>query len=189
LVLAAVLVVIVALMTTPVPLSRQEAAAPADRETKASGSSPTARSGLDASAPVNLRPATQAEMPAESKEVLLAEIHAAAITYDPTNLHTLAPHLDSPDAEIRAAAADGIVLLGASAGSHVLKRAAMRAKNSREAVDWQSKAEYLELPPVSLFSPEKIRALREAQASQVVRPAPRPQGSPRGSAIPTFNNQ
>jgi hypothetical protein len=175
-----------ALLLTSAPIERRlQASSAAGLETGQIKTPPASPSGLPNSKPAILQPVTTRELPADDKEVLLADIQAAAITYDPASLPTLAGYLDSADAEVRAAAADGIVLLGDGSGAGFLRQAAKRARNKAEAADWQAKADYLDLPPVSLFSPEKIRALREAHHSQAVRDSGRATGGlPRGSAIP-----
>jgi len=99
------------------------------------------------------------------KETVLSSIHSAAITYDPASLPQISPFLSSPDPEIRAAAIDGIMLLGDAAGSPLLRQAAAQTGNPAEAADLRAKADYLELPPAKLLTPEKIKLLKERNAA------------------------
>ncbi len=104
-------------------------------------------------------------LPADKQEVLSA-MNEAAITYDPASLPVIAPHLKSPDPEIRAAAVDAIVVLGDAAGSTLLRQAAKSARSREEASDLQQKADYLELPPATPEFLKEMRALREQRAAR-----------------------
>lgn len=100
-----------------------------------------------------------------SKEESVAAIHAAAITYDPAFLANIAPHLNSPDPDVRAAAAEGIVVLGDSAGSALLRQAAKTARSGEEAAELREKADYLELPSATPDLLRKMKALNGRRAA------------------------
>jgi hypothetical protein len=140
------------------------------------------------------RPATSAPVsggsyapPSEDKEStaeILSLLEEASFTYDPASLKDIRPYLSSSDPIVRQAALDAVVTLGDRAGAEVLREAAKKARDASEAADLRAKADYLELPPASLFSPEKIQALRSGQAvKQQPQARPRPVGIPRGNAI------
>jgi len=111
-------------------------------------------------------PATKIQTAPADKESLLAAINEAAITYDPASLPIIAPHLKSPDPEIRAAAVDAVVVLGDAAGASLLRQAAKTARSSEEAADLRQKADYLELPPATPEFLKEMKALREQRAAQ-----------------------
>ena len=121
-------------------------------------------------------------LPADKQEVLMA-MNEAAITYDPASLPVIAPHLKSTDPEIRAAAADAIIVLGDAAGSSLLRQAAKTARTREEADDLQQKADYLELPPATPEFLKQMRALREQRAAQRQATIPPGQASPQGSRV------
>lgn len=103
----------------------------------------------------------------------MVSIHEAAITYDSASLPTIAQYLTSPDAEVRNAAIDGIMLLGDAAGAPLLRQAALSTGNQLEAAELRAKADYLELPPAKLMTPEKIKMLRERNAAKKNPPPPK----------------
>jgi hypothetical protein len=76
----------------------------------------------------------------------LEAINQAAITYSADQLPAIAPYLNSPDPELRAAALDGVVLLGNAAGAKLLRNAASNLTDPAEIVKFREKADYLELP-------------------------------------------
>jgi len=100
----------------------------------------------------------------DDKEAIFTAIHEAAITYDAGSLSLISPHLSSSDAEVRAAAVDGIMLLGDAAGAPLLRKAADQARNAAEEADLRAKADYLELPPAKLLGEGQIQALRARRA-------------------------
>ena len=121
----------------------------------------------DAAAPPPSEPVASPVVAAEAggKDAILAAIQEAAITYDPTSLPAIAPHLGSQDPVVRAAAVDGIMLLGDAAGAPLLRRAADRSANAAESASLKAKAAYLELPPGKLLTPKKLEALRTRKAA------------------------
>ncbi|WP_345738412.1 HEAT repeat domain-containing protein [Prosthecobacter algae] len=80
------------------------------------------------------------------REVLLEAINDVAITYDPVELPKIKPYLLHPDAEVRKAALDGMVVLGDAAASPMLRDAARQVTSTKEAIELMQAAEYLELP-------------------------------------------
>jgi hypothetical protein len=88
---------------------------------------------------------------APDRELVLTSIHEAAITYDPAVLGDIVRHLGSPDPEVRAAASEGVILLGDSSGAPFLREAARKARDPAESADLAAKGDYLELPPAKLL--------------------------------------
>lgn len=82
----------------------------------------------------------------EEKEQRLDAIQTAATTYAPEGIRDIKPFLLDPDPEIRAAAKDGLVVLGESGGAVALRAAAKQLKDPREAAVYLDTADYLELP-------------------------------------------
>ena len=117
------------------------------------------------------------------KEQVMASMHDAAITYDPASLPAIAQHLSSPDAEVRTAAAEAVVLLGDSAGAKFLHEAAKKARSTAEAADLKAKADYLDLPTANLLTKEQLEKLRlrKAQGQLARKQADKP---PRRLQIP-----
>ncbi len=113
-------------------------------------------------------PALTAPLTLESAErqTILETIHLASISYDAVELPRIQPFLSHLDPEVRAAALNGIVVLGHSAGAPLLREAAKRAGTPQEAVELLSKAEYLELPSAPIR-----RRLKKAGTGTV--PAPK----------------
>ncbi len=113
-------------------------------------------------------PALAAPLRLESAErqTILETIHLASISYDAVELPRIQPFLSHLDPEVRAAALNGIVVLGHSAGAPLLREAAKRAGTPQEAVELLSKAEYLELPSAPIR-----RRLKKAGTGTV--PAPK----------------
>jgi len=91
----------------------------------------------------------------EQKFALLDALHEAASTYSPEGIPLIEPSLYSSDRQIREAAADAMVVLGETEGAKVLRKAAAKARDPREAVALIERAEYLELPPGRLLLREK----------------------------------
>ncbi|MEQ1748031.1 MAG: hypothetical protein ABL974_01305 [Prosthecobacter sp.] len=81
-----------------------------------------------------------------ARQTIMETIQTASISYDPIELPRIQPFLSHPDPEVRAAALNGIVMLGHAAGAPLLREAAKRAATPQEAVELLSKADYLELP-------------------------------------------
>jgi len=121
----------------------------------------TRLTGPAMAAPEVQRPeANFAEVGLADKTSILSALEEAAITYDAAQLPVIAPHLTSPDAEVRAAAVEAVMLLGDSSGARLLRQAAAQARSGEEAAQLRAKADYLDLPPASLFTPEDAAAIR-----------------------------
>jgi hypothetical protein len=120
----------------------------------------------------------------ESADEIISRLQEASFTYDAAALKDIQPHLVSSDPAVRQAALDAVVTLGDPAGAKVLREAAGKTRNAAEAAELRAKADYLELPPASLLSPEKIRALRAAHQAQPTKARPSlPAGVSRGSSL------
>lgn len=94
----------------------------------------------------------------ESEETARTKIETLMVAYDASALPGLAEYLAHPLAEVRAMARDGVVQLGAEEGAPLLRAAADKAKDPREAVALLDAADFLDLPP--------------AEPSRRARPAP-----------------
>jgi len=90
--------------------------------------------------------------PDSSSETILSVIEDASISYSASELPKIQPYLLHPDPAIRAAALQGMLVLGDAAASPMLRAAAKETTNPREAVALMDAADYLELPsaPIKL---------------------------------------
>jgi hypothetical protein len=105
-----------------------------------------------ASLPAFLPPAASHHSTLESaaKQGILEAIHTASISYDPAELPRIQPFLTHPDPEVRAAALNGMIVLGHASGAPLLRDAAKRTANPLEAAELLKKADYLELPSMPI---------------------------------------
>lgn len=87
---------------------------------------------------------------AESKQTILEKIHEASITYDPAQLPAIRGYLVHPEAEIREAAVNGMIVLGDASAGPMLREAAKLAPTAKEAVVMEEAADYVELPSANL---------------------------------------
>lgn len=146
----------------PSPAQRVESASPsASQSSAAASTAPVAKPAVGVGG---------APAPAQSVPQILEAIQEASISYDAKELPKIQPHLIHPDAEVRAAALDGVLVLGDAAGAPLLRQAASTLKDPREAVKYLDAAEYLELPSGSLLagkkkagSPAKDEAKKDGQ--------------------------
>lgn len=86
---------------------------------------------------------------------ILEAIQEASISYEARELPKIQPYLIHPEAEVRAAALNGVLVLGDAAGAPLLRQAASTLKDPREAVKYLEAADYLELPSGSLLAGKK----------------------------------
>ncbi len=91
----------------------------------------------------------------EQRTAILGKIEEASVTYDPKGLPLIEPYLLHPDPEVRAAALNGMIVLGEAGASSMLREAAKKAPTPKEAVALTEAADYLELPPGSLIPEER----------------------------------
>lgn len=77
---------------------------------------------------------------------ILEAINDYASTYDPKELVHIEPYLLHSDPQVRNAAIDGMVTLGDSSASVMLKKASEKAPTTSDAIAMLQAAEYLELP-------------------------------------------
>lgn len=108
----------------------------------------------------------------KQRDELLAEIEQISVTYDAKELPKLDPYLLHPDAEVRKAAMNGMVVLGDSAAAPLLRKAAEMAPTPQEAVALTEAAEFMELPE-GTFVP-KERTKEGTRKPLDGKPAPRP---------------
>lgn len=81
-----------------------------------------------------------------AREVVLEAIEDAMTTYSPEGFPVLTPLLAHPDREVREAAIEGIVQIGEPSGAAILRAAAKKARDPRDAEDMLEAAKFLELP-------------------------------------------
>ncbi len=99
----------------------------------------------------------------------LTRIDDLAVTYDAREVPALAAFLTHDSAEVRAAAIDGLLRLGAKEAAEPLRAAAAKTKDPREAVALLDAAAYLELPPMPASMRSKLKA---AKTTATPSPAP-----------------
>ena len=146
----------------------------AARKTEGSRSTP---------APAPAKPgdsATAAKLSDEGRAAILTDIEQASVTYDAKALPQIEPYLLHPDPEIRAAAMNGMVILGDAAAGPLLRKAAESAPTPKEAVALNEAADYVELPAGTFVPKERTapgtRKPLEGKPGERSRPklAPRP---------------
>jgi hypothetical protein len=103
-------------------------------------------------------------------EELINELEEAATSYDAEELPLLEAYLYDPDPEIREAALDGMLTLGAAEASPVLRKAAENAYSPHEAVAMLEAADYLELPSGTLPPIDKAALGTKRQKSTNLKP-------------------
>jgi hypothetical protein len=110
----------------------------------------------------------------EQRKEILGKIEEAAVTYDPKGLPLLEPYLLHPDPEIRAAALNGMIVLGEAGAAPMLRDAAKKAPTPKEAVALTEAADYLELPSGSFVPAERTaegtRLPNSGEAGKRTRP-------------------
>ena len=92
---------------------------------------------------------TSTNLSPEQKELKVAQLLKYATSYDPTTLPLIEPSLYSTDSEVRGAALNAVVILGAQEGGVILRKAAAASKDPNEASELLAKADYLELPSLT----------------------------------------
>lgn len=105
---------------------------------------------------------------------ILDAIQQAAISYDAKELPKIQPFLIHTDPEVRAAALEGVLILGDAAGSPLLRQAASTLKDPREAVKYLEAADYLELPSGSLLAGKKKASGTTSKAATPSKGEPSP---------------
>ncbi len=88
----------------------------------------------------------------------LTRIEDLSVTYDAREVPALAAFLAHEATEVRAAAIDGLIRLGAKEAAEPLRAAAGKTKDPREAVAMLDAAVYLELPPMPASMRSKLNA-------------------------------
>lgn len=88
--------------------------------------------------------------PTKKKEFIIFKIDEASTTYDAAYLPVIKPYLLNADPEIRAEAVNGMLILGDSAASPMLREAAKQMTNAEDIKAMLEAAEFLELPRANL---------------------------------------
>jgi hypothetical protein len=91
----------------------------------------------------------------ERRAAIFNEIEQASVTYDAKALPQIEPYLLHPDPEVRAAAMNGMIVLGDSAAAPLLRAAAEKAPTAKEAVALGDAADYMELPAGTFVPKER----------------------------------
>ena len=92
----------------------------------------------------------------QAREATIEQMHDAATTYDKAQLPVIQPYLVDPDPELRAAAADCMVILGDASAGPMLREAAKKVSSAQEAKDLEKKADYVELPSIDVKKSAKL---------------------------------
>ena len=92
----------------------------------------------------------------QAREAAIDQMHDAATTYDKAQLSVIQPYLIDPDPELRAAAADCMIILGDASAGPMLREAAKKVNSAHEAKDLEKKADYVELPPIDIKKSAKL---------------------------------
>ncbi len=118
---------------------------------------PTEKPKLPAAPKVTPPPASPEAAAAivQAREVAIDQMHDAAVTYDKAQLPVIQPYLVDPDPELRAAAADCMIILGDASAGPMLREAAKKVDSAQEAKDLEKKADYVELPPIDIKKASK----------------------------------
>ncbi len=101
------------------------------------------------------RPQSSPTPSQSEKERILEQVHEAAVTYDPASLPMIAPHLNSPDPDVRMEAMNAVVTLGDAAGAPLLRAQAVKETDEARKSELLRLANWLELPPAKLVLPKK----------------------------------
>jgi HEAT repeats len=117
--------------------------------------------------------ATASTTKEQKREVALEAMHAAVVTYDPNSLPLISPYLNDEDEAVRAEALNGMLQMGEAAAAPLLRAAADKARNPREALAMLDAADFLELPSVPVS-----RLLRKKGDGAKAVPPHSPKGIP-----------
>jgi hypothetical protein len=163
----------------PTPPSTQQMQSPTEMESSkvsppSSPSSPI-RTEISKQSPA---PIVQTEVrKAESHQEALEQMHEASITYDKAQLKVIQPYLTHPDAELRSAAINAMVVLGDASAGPLLREASKNASSPREAVAMEEAADYVELPSADFKAlleelknqPKKPKTVPETDKKSIIR--------------------
>jgi hypothetical protein len=150
-------------------LFRPSAPAPAASDAPSSILSPTAAvpdapppspaSETPANAPTPPpRPDSAAPLaPPASSDADLTRIESAVVSGEATSLSTLAPYLTHADPALREAAREGMLQMGLAEAAPLLREAAGKLKDPREAILLLDAADFLALPTLPIASGEHRR--------------------------------
>lgn len=141
-------------------------------EGRTEAASPEQRRGVSA------KPETLSD---EKRIEILNEIEQASVTYDAKALPQIEPYLLHPDAEVRAAAMNGMIVLGDSAAAPLLRKAAESAATPKESVALSEAADYMELPAGTFVPKQRAeqsggRKPLEGKQEERKRLSPKPAG-------------
>lgn len=135
----------------PRPAAPELAPAPAPTRAEAPSPPPTAPPAppapvaVSAPEPLSAPPPPADDSPAPVAADL-ARIEAAVVTYEPASLPVIAPYLAHANPEVREAARHGLLQMGLAEGAPLLREAAGKMKDPREAIELLDAADFLELP-------------------------------------------
>jgi hypothetical protein len=118
-----------------------------------------------ATSPSGALPAGEQDGESTHEAKAVAQIEAAAVTYAPSGIDTIAPFLLDASPVVRQNAIDGLIRLGETGGASALREAAAKAKDPRDAIKMLDAADYLELPPAKNLS--KLRAKKQKSPRRI----------------------
>ena len=133
-------------------------------------------------------PKDQAILEDEERAVLLSKIEQFAVTYDAKALPEIEPYLLHPDPDVRAAALNGMIILGDAAAAPLLRKAADKAPSPKEAVALTEAADYVELPSGTFIPKERAapgtRKPRDEAKKEPARRRLTPKPAQDGTPVP-----
>ena len=135
-----------------------------NQPSSAAGQPPNAAPGTSQAGSTTTTPIAPIE-PAQKKSraEALEEIEEAASSYDPAQLPVIRPYLTHSDPELRAAAVNGMVVLGDGSAGPMLRDAARNLSSPEEVKKLEEAANYVELPSANLKKhAEKVKERNKA---------------------------
>jgi hypothetical protein len=183
----AILLIAAGVMLVPRSKDTPPAAEPSRTEQTAAVSSKSGARESDAAA----KPEGEAKPAAISDEermTILNGIEQASVTYDAKALADIEPYLLHPDAEVRQAAMNGMIVLGDAAAGPLLRKAAEKAPTPKEAVALTEAAEYIELPAGTFVPKDRVtpgnRIPAQGKPAERSRPRLTPRPAPQEAPPP-----
>lgn len=134
--------------SSPVPI--RDLPGPQSQQSSAAGRAPNSAPGPIQGGGTTAKTGIADESVEKSRAEALEKIEEAATSYDPAELPVIRPFLIHPDPELRAAAVNGMVVLGDASAGPMLRDAARTLSSPEEAKKMEEAANYVELPPANL---------------------------------------
>lgn len=164
---------VVASPSEPTPTSKPADATQAADIPQATAPAPALPPPAPPSASSAPGPGPSPAQAASTRETHLARIETAITTPGPESLALLASYLTHSDAELRAFAREGLVQTGLPEAVPLLREAAGKTKDPREAITLLDAADFLSLPTLPPTG-DGARQRTKATAPEQTRPPGRP---------------